>query len=93
MHALHAPLHASTVCNLRNQLSPLPHGLALQDMVARLMPFWHMQTSTGRPTHRIPNLQLNLLAIDVDHSRAELHANSEVVHGLKALVRELQQQT
>lgn len=47
---------------------------------------------TAPRTHRVPYLQLDLLAVDVDHARAELHANREVVHGLEALVRELQQQ-
>lgn len=43
-------------------------------------------------THRVPDLQLDLLAIYVDHARPKLHANSEVVHWLEPLVCELQQQ-
>lgn len=42
--------------------------------------------------HRIPYLQLDLLAVNVDHPCPELHANGEVVHRLEPLVRELQQQ-
>eukprot|EP00983_Pelagomonas_calceolata_P090111 1157380-Pelagomonas_calceolata.AAC.12 len=44
-------------------------------------------------THRVPDLQLNLLAVDVDHAGPKLYTNGEVVHGLEALVCELQQQT
>ena len=43
-------------------------------------------------THRVPDLQLDLLAVDVDHARAKLDADREVVHRLEALVRKLQQQ-
>lgn len=48
-------------------------------------------TPSRRP-HRVPDLQLDLLVLDVDHARAELDADREVVHRLEALVRELQQQ-
>lgn len=44
------------------------------------------------PTHRVPDLQLYLLAVYVDHARAELDADGQVMHGLEALVRELEQQ-
>jgi len=37
-------------------------------------------------------LQLDLLSLDVDHARAELHADGQVVHRLETLVRELKQQ-
>lgn len=49
-------------------------------------------TSNARcPAHRVPYLQLNLLAINVDHSSTKLHANSEVVDRLEPLVSELQE--
>ncbi len=41
---------------------------------------------------RVPDLELDLLPLDVDHAGAELHAYGQVVHGLEPLVRELQQQ-
>jgi hypothetical protein len=37
-------------------------------------------------------LELDVLAVDGHHARAELDADGEVVHRLEALVRELQQQ-
>jgi len=37
-------------------------------------------------------LQLYVLLVDLDHPGSKFHANSEVVHGLETLVRELQQQ-
>lgn len=43
-------------------------------------------------THRVPDLQLHVLVVDLDHASPKLHANRQVVHGLEALVRELQQQ-
>lgn len=43
--------------------------------------------------YRVPNLQLDLLVLNVDHPRAKLDADRQVVHRLEALVRELQQQT
>jgi hypothetical protein len=49
--------------------------------------------STCKSAHRVPNLQLDLLAVDVYHPSAELNANGQVVHWLKALVSELEQQT
>ena len=42
--------------------------------------------------YRVPDLQLDLLPINVDHSCPKLHANGEVVHWLEALVCELQQE-
>jgi hypothetical protein len=39
--------------------------------------------------HRIPYLKLDLFGIDIDHSRAKLYANSQVVYGLKPFVGEL----
>ena len=46
----------------------------------------------GRHTHRVPNLELDGLAVDGDHPGPELDADGEVVDGLEALVGELQQQ-
>ena len=43
-------------------------------------------------SHGVPDLELDLLALDVDHARAELDADGEVVHGLKPLVSELEQE-
>jgi len=42
-------------------------------------------------TRRVPDLELDLLGVDGDHAGPELHSNGEVVHGLEALVGELQQ--
>lgn len=42
-----------------------------------------------RSKYRVPDLQLHFAILDVDHARAELHANGEVVHGAEPLVREL----
>ena len=43
-------------------------------------------------TNRIPNLQFDLLAVDVDHTRAELDANRQIMHRLEAFVGKLEQQ-
>ena len=43
-------------------------------------------------TDRVPNLEFDGLVVDGDHAGAEFDADGEVVHGLEALVRELQQQ-
>ena len=43
-------------------------------------------------THRIPNLELHLSVVDVDHARPKLYADGEIVDGLKPLVRKLQEQ-
>mmetsp|Transcript_23456 Transcript_23456/g.69088 ORF Transcript_23456/g.69088 Transcript_23456/m.69088 type:complete len:208 (-) Transcript_23456:116-739(-) len=40
----------------------------------------------------VPDLQLDLLVVDGDHARPKLHADGQVVHGLEALVGELQQE-
>ena len=45
-----------------------------------------------RVVYCVPNLELDLLPINVDHARAKLYANGQIVHGLEALVRELQEQ-
>ena len=42
--------------------------------------------------HRVPDLQLYLLAVNVDHARAELDTNGQVVHRLESFVSELEQQ-
>ena len=41
---------------------------------------------------RVPDLQLDGLPIDLDGPRPELDADRQVMHGLEALVGELQQQ-
>lgn len=41
---------------------------------------------------RVPNLQLDLLAVDGDHPGAELDADRQVMNRLEALVGELEQQ-
>eukprot|EP00215_Chloropicon_roscoffensis_P008709 CAMPEP_0196639540 /NCGR_PEP_ID=MMETSP1085-20130531/2100_1 /TAXON_ID=41879 ORGANISM="Pycnococcus sp, Strain CCMP1998" /NCGR_SAMPLE_ID=MMETSP1085 /ASSEMBLY_ACC=CAM_ASM_000807 /LENGTH=223 /DNA_ID=CAMNT_0041968585 /DNA_START=143 /DNA_END=815 /DNA_ORIENTATION=+ len=41
---------------------------------------------------RVPDLQLYLLSVDGHHAGTELHTNSQVVHRLKPLVGELQEQ-
>lgn len=51
---------------------------------------WLQQGSSV--THRVPDLQLDLLSINVDHARPKLHADGQVVHRLEPLVCELQQQ-
>jgi hypothetical protein len=43
------------------------------------------------PTHRIPNLQLDLLAINVDHACTKLHADCQIMYWLEPFVCELQQ--
>lgn len=42
---------------------------------------------------RVPYLKLDLFAVDRDHPRAKLHADGQVMDGLKSLVGELKQQT
>lgn len=41
---------------------------------------------------RVPDLQLDGLVVDRDHASPEFDANSQIMDGLKPLVRELQQQ-
>ena len=43
-------------------------------------------------TDRVPDLQFDLLALDVDHPGAELPPDGQVVDGLEALVRELEEE-
>ena len=43
-------------------------------------------------THRVPNLQLDLLVIDSDHPGTELNTDGQIVNLLKPFVCELQQQ-
>ena len=45
-----------------------------------------------KSTNRVPNLELDLLPLDVDHASTELDADGEIVHRLEPLVRELEQQ-
>lgn len=49
--------------------------------------------ASAASAYRVPNLQLDLFVLNVDHARAELDADCQIMHGLEALVRELQQQT
>lgn len=42
-------------------------------------------------THRIPDLQLDLLAVNVDHAGPKLHTNCQVMDGLEPFVSKLQQ--
>lgn len=42
--------------------------------------------------YRIPNLELHGVAVDGDHAGTKLYADGEVMHWLKPLVCELQQQ-
>lgn len=44
-------------------------------------------------TSSVPDLEFDLLAVDCDHSSAELDAYSEVVDGLEPLVCELEEET
>ena len=44
-------------------------------------------------THRVPDLQLDLFALDVDHPGAELNTNREIMNWLKPFISELKQQT
>ena len=51
-----------------------------------------MVSRSTEAAHRVPNLQLDLFAVNVDHACAKLDANGEIVNRLKPLVRKLQQQ-
>ena len=44
---------------------------------------------TQRPAYRVPNLKLDLLVVDLNHSGAELHANRQIMQRLKPLISEL----
>jgi hypothetical protein len=52
----------------------------------------HIYIHIHTHTHRVPDLQLYLVVVYVDQAGPELHSDGEVVHGLEALVGELQQQ-
>jgi hypothetical protein len=43
--------------------------------------------------YRVPNLQLDHFAVNLDWARSELHSDGEVVLRSEPLVRELKQQT
>ena len=49
-------------------------------------------TTRAVATHRVPDLKFDLTVVDVDHARAELNSNGEVVHWLESLVRELEEE-
>jgi hypothetical protein len=51
----------------------------------------HTRAARAR-AHRVPNLQLDVLVINLDHARAKFYANGQVVHLLEARVGKLQQQ-
>ena len=42
--------------------------------------------------YRVPDLELDLFGVNVDHARSEFYADGEVVHRLKALISELKKQ-
>ena len=44
-------------------------------------------------THRVPDLQLDLFPLDVDHPGSELHSDCEIVDWLEPLVCKLEQKT
>lgn len=51
-------------------------------------------TAKGFLAGCVPNLQLDLhVLLDRDHAGPKFYANCQIVHRLKALVRELQEQT
>ena len=51
-----------------------------------------LQVTASRGAYCVPDLQLDLLAINGDHACAKLHADCQVVDRLEALVCKLQQQ-
>jgi len=50
------------------------------------------RTRTAQRTHRIPDLELDLFVVCLDHARTELNPDGEVVYRLEALVGELKQE-
>lgn len=44
-------------------------------------------------TYSVPDLKLDLLVTDANHTSSKLDSDCEVVHWLEALVCELEQQT
>jgi len=48
--------------------------------------------SEGLLSRRVPDLQLDQLLFNGNHSRAEFNTNGKIVHGLETLVGELQEQ-
>jgi hypothetical protein len=42
--------------------------------------------------YRVPDLELDLLAVYLNHTSSKLHTNGQVMHRLESLVRKLQQQ-
>lgn len=47
----------------------------------------------GKVYYSVPNLEFNWPAVNGDHTSPKLDSNSEIMHWLKPLVSELQQQT
>src|SRR2546421_454630 len=48
-------------------------------------------TPKGLLPSGVPDLELNILAVQVDYTRSELDTDGNIVHALEALVGELQQ--
>lgn len=46
----------------------------------------------AKKAYSVPYLELDLLAINIDHTSPKLHTNGEIMHWLKSLVCELEQQ-
>jgi hypothetical protein len=42
-------------------------------------------------SYRVPDLEFDLFALNVDHARPKFHTNSEIMHRLESLVGELKQ--
>lgn len=43
--------------------------------------------------HGIPDLELDLFGVDIDHASSKLNSDRKVMHWLEALVRELEEET
>ena len=55
-----------------------------------IMPETRTSAAVKFRAHRVPNLQLDLFAVNVYHTSPKLHTNGQVMDRLKPLVRELQ---
>lgn len=51
------------------------------------------ERTSGKIYYSVPNLKFNRLAVNGDHTSPKLDSNGEIMHWLKPLVCELQQQT
>jgi hypothetical protein len=89
-----SPLHE---CNILTLEHTTPHTSSLTTGTKHLV----SEVSITRQeinhefdfTYRIPYLKLYLMMIDIDQSGTEFHTDCQVMHWLKSLVCELQQQT